>query len=223
MATELVLYNDIVQRRIVPGLNSLDASIALDEFSQGDQLKLQIWPVVPTYRGLAAFYSKALIGNLDLRVGIGPRIGAEARLAAQDIWTAVVDGEGYGYFSATLDLNTSQMNTAIAAAEATGQDFITSNFVILTLETGVPRVTYDRPVKIKSRVIDYGAAVTLPSPVSSYYEKTQIDAMFASYVKWVNDAVGDRGRAIITLSLDGTRQRQFGGVDDDGAATDYII
>src|SRR6185312_16567326 len=133
-ASDITLYNDIVNRRLVLGLNNQGA-FSFSAFYQAEKINFQLYPVTPTNSASAPFYAKADISNIVPYMYVGPRQGTTALLASQETWTPVLDaGATTGYFTASLDLNTTQMNTAIGT-----NDSISTLIEIQISESGVRR------------------------------------------------------------------------------------
>lgn len=210
-ATDIILYNDIVSRRLVTNLSN-GTPFQFGSFFQAEKINLQLYPVIPTNLSPpSAAFSKVDISALLPFVYMGPRAGASALLAAQEVWTAV---PASGYFAAVLDLNTTAMNTAIGTS-----DSITTLFEIQWSEAGVRRIGYQSTVTVNSTVYDIAGASVLPSPAASY--PTWQEAR-ATFVKWLNNDVSDRGKTVTLYSPDGTALRIIG-VNDDKSAKDDLL
>ena len=215
MAAEIDLFNDTVNERLVRSLTN-EESFQFQSFHQGSVLKLRYWPLIPTYATRGAKFTKIPIAGLTLKAGIGPRAGAQALLASQTVWDLAfdLDGSGNGYLYADLDLNTTEMNTAIGS-----EDRLQTYFELVLNDGGVPRVVWQQPVTIYAVVFGPAGAASLPALAVSYYTAVEADAMF---VRWNNDRVISRGKTITLYAPNGTVLRIIG-VRNDGSAQDDIL
>lgn len=209
MGAELNLYNDVIGKRLVLGLSNA-GEFTLPDFAQGDGITMRYFPCRPTYSARPPFFSLVDVSGLSLRVGVGPRAGASALLAAQNTWTPVAAS---GYLEATLDLNTTEMNTAVGVLDSI------NSYVEIRLNDGAERLVYQAQVKVVAAVIGPTGASDLPESVDSYYTRNELDALF---VKWVNASVAARGKSITLTSASGAAQRIIG-VSNDGEAQDDIV
>jgi hypothetical protein len=209
MASTIDIYND-VQNNVLYGSANASRPLVIPDLYQYGTLQLRWYPVRPTYSVLPPFFSNVDLDQLTLKMAIGPRAGAESPISAQYTWTkAYTSGaSGPGYMYANLDLNTTEVNTAIGTS-----DSITSYFEITMSEDGVPRVVYQTPVRIISAVTPPGSASSLPTPAASYLSREECMELF---VKWANNQAG---KTITLTSPDGTRDRIIG-VRNDGSAQD---
>jgi hypothetical protein len=213
-ATDITLFNDIVNRTLVTNLNN-QTPFRFAPFYQAEKINIRLIPVTPTNGGSAPFFSKADISNLLPFLYVGPRAGATALLAAQEVWTAVPDpAASTGYFAATLDLNMTAMNTAIGT-----NDSISTLLEIHWSESGLRRIGFQTPITVNSTVYDIAGASVLPTPSASYPTWAEAKAVF---VKWFNNDLADRGKTITVNSPDGTAWRIIG-VNNDKSALDDLL
>lgn len=211
MALALEMYLDCLEGRLVKGLSNQDEFV-FNTIYQGSALQMRVYPVLPTYSGLPPFYSKISLTNLDLQVVLGPRAGADAIKAAQYTWTKQTtnDSEGKsGYFYATLDLNTTDLNTAIGSL-----DSIRYYLEFRISESAVWRVAHQREVTVVSVVKDPSGAASIPTPAAGYYTIAEIQNLFVR-------KIGLAGETIILTSPDGASTRQLG-CNDDKSGMDNI-
>lgn len=221
MADAIDLYLDIStpQGRLVKSLNDA-SSPAFGPFYQGALLNLRIFPVVPTGAGaLPPFYSKVPLANLNLYVVVGPAAGSESIKAAQYVWSKQTsnDSEGVsGYFySDGLDLNTTDMNTAIGS----NPNYLTKIEFLLQRGSGNFTAVFQADITILAAVKDPGSAASNPTPALSYLTK---DECLNLFVMWDNRLrAANAGKAPILVSPDGSHTRELG-VDNDGAPTDNL-
>lgn len=212
MAAEIELFNDLTNSELVKGLNDKSA-FTLKSFFQGAQIDLKLYPIKPIVGAVSPnYYSLVSTATLLPFVYVGPAPGATALLAYQDVWT--LDATN-GFFRATLNLNTTEMNAAIGS---TGT--FSTTFEIQWSDSGVRRTTYQSGITMKATVFDPTGAASLPASSVGYYTKAELDAMF---VKWDNYGTPSSwGKALNTVSPDGASQR-FEGVRNDKSAQDDII
>jgi hypothetical protein len=220
MADAISLYLDISlpQGRLIKGLTDA-APFVLGPFYQGQLLKLRVYPVTVSGSAVAPTISKVSLTNLDLQVAVGPRAGSEAIKASQYTWTkqssADTDGES-GYFYADLNLNTTDLNTAIGTADT----YATYFEFLISRSGGSYTPAHQVAVNILAVVKDPGGAASNPTPAVEYFTKAQVLELF---VLWDNRTrSANNGRSIITVSPDGTHTRESVGVDNDGAPTDNL-
>lgn len=222
MADAIEIYLDLGKPTgaAVKGLN--DASpVILGPFYQGQLLRLRVFPVVANGAVIPApggtLFDKVSISNMEMRVAVGPRAGAEAVKAYQPTWAKQVgvDTEGKsGYFYADLDLNTTDLNNAIATAE----------FYDTYIEFGIQRSgattfapVYQQAVRVLAVVKDPGSASSTPTPTDQYLTAAQCYNLF---VAWRNDLIAaNAGRNVVFASPDTTHTREMG-VDNIAAAID---
>ncbi len=213
MADAIELYLDLStpQGALVKGLSDRSAAV-LGPFYQGSALNLRVFPVVSNGRTVAGpFFDRVALDNLDFELVLGPRAGATAILAAQYVWAkqSAADTEGKsGYFYATLDLNTTEMNTAMAS-----EDTLTRHLEFRLKRTGgVFGPVCQVSVQIIAAVKDPSGAASIPTPAPSYLTR---DECLALFVQWNNAIVpANAGRNVILLSPDGTRTRELGVAND---------
>lgn len=213
MAATLDLYNDTVNGTLVLGLSDR-APLQLSEFYQGSKIQVRYYPIKPIEaRVIAPFYTNLDLDQLTLEIAIGARAGAEDLLAYQGTWSKQYNSgsSGAGYMHATLDLNTSEMNTEIGSSDA-----ITSHLEIKLSESGVARVVYQRPIRINSVVLGPSGAASLPTPTAEYFTKAEIMELMARL------GVNPAGRTITLSSPDNSKFRIIG-VRNDGSAQDDLI
>ena len=206
MAAVISLYNDVVQNKLVKGLNNAEA-FSFDDAGiyQGSNLTLRWYPLQPTGSTVSP-YTLLSVTGLSLDVAIGARAGAESILARQNVWT----DSGNGYLEASLNLNTTELNTAIGTA-----DSLATYFEIAMTESGATRTVYQEGINITSVVIGPGTAASLPSSAVEYLTAAQVRAEF---VRWFNNPAG---ATIELTSPDGNSTRLMG-VNDDGTAQDEV-
>lgn len=178
----LNLYNDIVNNRLVEGLNSR-ASVSLREFFQGETVSIRIFPVRPIAGAVVApFFESVTVSAMSYRLSIGPAAGAESLKAYQDTWTAQTSADSAGlsnYLYADLDLNTTELNTAIGSDST----YTASLFELQFSDNSAPyRIGYQGPFTLRSVVRDVSGAASLPTPSASYPDWNQANA---TYVKKV--------------------------------------
>ncbi len=213
MAAELILVNDIVGKRLYKGSLPSGRLVALEQFSfasiyQGEAYLIKYVPVVPSGNQLSP-WTQVSVTNLTLKMGIGPKTGAEARKVAQDTWAKVTTADSLGlnnYLTALFDLNTTDLNTAIASA-----DSYASTFEIQLGESGVYRVTYQSGITINATVIDPTGSASLPVPAAAYYTKNEVNNGFMSFT-------GAAGEARIWTSQNGKQCVQRYVDQPDGSA-----
>jgi hypothetical protein len=211
MALALEMYLDCLEGRLVKGLSNQDEFV-FNTVYQGSALQMRVYPVIPTFSGLAPFYSKLSLTNLDLQIVLGPRAGADAIKAAQYTWTKQTtnDSDGKsGYFYATLDLNTSELETAIGSL-----DSITYYLEFRISESAVWRVAHQRQVTVISVVKNPTGAASIPTPAASYYTAAEIQNLFVR-------KIGLAGETVIFTSPDGASTRELG-CNDDKSGMDNV-
>ena len=174
----LNLYNDIVNNRLVEGLNSR-ASIALREFFQGETVSIRIFPVRPIAGAVVApFYESVSVAAMSYRLSIGPAAGAESIKAYQDTWTAQTSADSAGlsnYLYADLNLNTTELNTAIGSDPT----YTSSLFELQFSDNSAPyRIGYQGAFILRAVVRDVSGASSLPTPAASYPDWNQANATY---------------------------------------------
>ena len=164
MALEVDLYVDIVNSELVLGLNNA-TQFQFGKIFQGSALSLRIFPVKPTNNQFAPYFTLVDISGLMARVSVGPRAGATALLASQDVWTkSFSDGSGtIGCFTAVLNLNTTELNAAIGSS-----DSFATLFEIQLSEAAAWRPVAQRSISIIPTVWDPSGAANLPSAAANY-------------------------------------------------------
>jgi hypothetical protein len=208
MAAEIILYNDILNNKLVRGLTD-NGEFTMPPLVQYGSYALKVYPVYPT-KIFPPSFAKVNISGMTLTAGIGVRAGNESLYAYQG--TFALNTTEY-YFYGNLDCNTSEMNTAIGTS-----DSISTYFELRLTESGVARVTYQTAIKVYGAVDHVTAGGTLPTAAANYLTREECLAMF---VKFVGDS-GDAGKTIALISPDGTKQRIIG-VNDDGSAKDDLV
>lgn len=196
------LYNDIVNGRLIvgptgTGWDSTPFELSKTKIYQGSKLPLRWYPIKPS----AAFsFVYVDLDSLTLDIAIGARAGAEAILARQNVWTV-----GNQYLEGTLNLNTTEMNTAVGSSDAY------STFFEISLSVGGDaRPVYQESISILSVVIGPAAASALPAAAVEFLTREQQDAR---YVKWSENTPGN---AIELKSPDSTKLLLVG-VNNDGS------
>jgi hypothetical protein len=204
-AAPINIYNDIVNNVIVLGLNN-GGLVELNrrKLYQGSKLPIRYYPVQPTNSLTPPFFTLVPLAGLSLDICVGPRAGSESLLARNNAWTAT----SQGYFEGTLNLNTSELNTAIGSAD-TYSTFIEINLT----DSGEERVTYQETIGLIPVVKGPGTAASLPTAAVEYLTAAQ---QRVEFVRWFNNPAGN---TIELLSPDGTRYRLLG-VNNDGTALD---
>lgn len=203
----------------VKGLNDA-TTFVLGPFYQGQLLPLRIYPVISTGAVLPTsnqnLFSKVSLTNLDLQVVVGPRAGAESILAAQYTWSKQVanDSEGKsGYFYANLDLNTTNLNTAISTSDS----YSTYIEFELSRSGATFAPVYQAGIQILAVVKDPGGAASAPTPATSYLTAAQCYNLF---VAWRNDLIAaNAGRNVVFLAPGAAHTRELG-VGDSGEPID---
>lgn len=218
MAAQIELYNDIVNNRLVQGINS-NSAFTFGTLFQGSTLSIRYFPLVPIWGAVTApFYKKVSLANITaLEMALGPRAGAESLLAYQGTWTAqsAADSDGVsGYMYADFDLNVSALNTAIGNSDSAYSTY----FEIRLSESGKMRPTYQTSIGITPVVLGPGAAGSAPTPAASYFTKEEAMNLF---VKWYNGDLASRGKGITLFSPDGASTREIG-VNNDKSAKDEL-
>lgn len=207
MSGEIELYVDIIGNKLVKSTDNSD-EFQFSSIFQGSTLQLRVFPVRPTNRSIAPFYSKEDISNLTLRIVVGPRSGAEDIKAAQYTWSKNLTDH---YFYGDLELNTVEMEAAILAAG----DTYTTYLEIQLGNAGVYRTVAQKQITITSTVKDPSSA---PTPVPGAPAALSLADALAIFIL----KRGNAGDTITLVSPDGTRERILG-VTNDGAAQDDSI
>lgn len=218
MADAIELFIDVSTPTGAAVKSLTDASpVAIGPFYQGALLKLRVTPVVPTGSKVSTpFYAKVPISTIEMLATVGQRAGAEAIKAAQYTWSKqlTADAEGKsGYFYADLNLNTSDLNTAIGSSDTYGTYFE----IQFSRSGGAYSPVFQSAITLLAVVKDPGSAASIPTPTESYLTLAQSYNLF---VAWRNDLIpANAGRNVIFLSPDGTRTRELG-VDNNAAPID---
>lgn len=213
--TDIKLFCDVLNNTIVQGLDNGNPYQFGTLYQFGAYL-IQLTPCLPNYTLRGNQFTKIPLANLVPKIGIGPRAGAEALLAAQFTWTPVFDagGSGTGYFQAVLDLNTTEMNTAVGSS-----DGITTYLQLDISESGNNRTVLQQNVDVVASIFDPVSPGEIPVPEAGIYSRAEMDAIF---VRWDNNLVASRGKNVVLYSPDGTALRIIG-VRDDKSAIDDIV
>jgi hypothetical protein len=200
------LWNDIENNVLVLGLNNA-GTVELNKrkIYQGSKLCLRWYPVKPTNNRTAPFFVKVPLDGLTLDIGIGPRAGAEALLARQNVWAP---NNQEGCLEATLNLNTSEMNNALGSS-----DSLSTYFEIVLSVNGDDRPVYQEAITVLPRVVGPAGSSNLPTAAVEYLTAAQIRAEF---VRWTDNPPG---LALELTSPDGTRIRYLG-VRNNGSHSD---
>jgi len=223
MADAVEIYLDlstITGRAFKPIDDQPLSALTLGPFYQGSLIPLRVYPIIANQNQLVApYFSKVSLTNLDFQLVLGPRAGSENILAAQYTWTKQVtaDSEGKsGYFYASLDLNTTALNTAIGTSES-----YTSAFLEFRISRSGANYTpvYQINPPILAVVKDPTSSSSIPTPTPSYLTR---DECFNMFVMWNNTlAAGgaNNGRNILLASPDGAHTREIG-VGNDSSPID---
>jgi len=218
-ATEVFLDLTTPQGALVKSLDDRTL-FSLGPFYQGQAIPLRVYPVVATGRTLAPnLFSKVALDNLSFELVYGPRAGATAILAAQYVWTkqTVPDSEGKsGYFYGTLDLNTTELNTAIGVEDQINK------FLEFRLKRGADSMApvCQVPVITLASVKDPNSSASIPTPQNAYLTAAQCYEMF---VMWNNQLrAANAGRIPIFVSEDSAHTREAPGVSNAGLPIDNL-
>lgn len=193
--------------------DALRAPLNFGSVYQGATLSLRVYPCVATSNTVSSPYiSKLPLDTLDLQVVVGPAAGAEAIKAAQYTWqkqlTPDSDGES-GYFYADLNLNTSEMATAIGSSET----YSTKIAFLLSRNGGPYSCVHQTSITLLAVVKDPDSEITIPTPTQYYLTVAQAEAKF---VMWDNRILPQNaGRTLILVSPDSSHISETG-VDNDG-------
>lgn len=192
MTAYVPLYNDIVNDVLVTGLTN-PARWAVPSPGKAGLIRLRYFPLMPTNSARAPFFSQLSVAGLSLRVNIG---GIDNVLAYQDTWTKQTQPDTLGiqnYFYADLDLNTTELNTAVGSS-----GYYDTTFEIQLNDNGWRR-TYQQSLRIINFVRDPTGAADLPDPAESYLTKA---AAAGQYVSFANNPYGS---SILLPSQDGSK------------------
>lgn len=201
------LWNDIDNNKLVVGpvtngkWDTTPVTLAARKIYQASQLSIRWNPIKPD--GQFSFI-KVPVSGITLDIAIGARAGVEAILARQNVWTAHADG----YLYATLNLNTTDLNTAIGSNDA-----LATYFEISMTENGNARPVYQELINITSVVIGPAGSSALPAAASQFYTKEQIDAIFVKFT-------GNPAGATIELPSPDSAHSRLIGCNNDGSAMD---
>lgn len=219
MSAATEIYFDVVGNRLVSGLNSKDTLVL--KWFQGMSPVLKCFPVMPTGRAVdGPFFKKIYASGHSMELAVGPAAGSEAIKAAQYTWTAVpsADSDGLsGYFTATLNLNTDAMNTAVGSSDKF--DTIAEFRLLLN---GTLEYIVQANVSILAVVKDPGSAASVPTPAAEYLKVSDALGMFPL---WDNrNHAANAGRNIIFVSPGTAALRELGVADDSSAIDNaYLI
>lgn len=203
------LWNDIENNGLIVGpvsggkWDATEVRFSNRKIFQASQLSFRWYPIKKS--GLNT-YIRVPVSGLTLDIAIGARAGSEAIKARQNVWTAFNDE----YLYATLNLNTTDLNTAVGS-----NDVYDTYLEISMTENGNARPVYQESISITSVVIGPAGSSALPAAATEFLTRAQCEAMF---VKWVDNLAGN---AIELTSLDGTKFRLIG-VNNDGSAQDEL-
>ncbi len=222
-AYETIVYLDISrpQGAFVGGLAAfLPPPPTIGPFIQGQAVPFRIYPVVPlkaTQDVPNPGYTPVSLAGLNFELVIGPRAGSGGvGLASVDggLWSVSTDGDGVQAWTATLDLNTSAMNTAIGNSDTLATYL---EFRIAQDGGAVYKPVAQISVTVVASVRDPGAVPTPSTPDPTYITMAQALSLF---VHWNNPIVTNNwGRNVILASPDGNRSRELG-VGNDGSPID---
>lgn len=213
-ATEIYLDLSTPQGAVFKSLTDRTA-LQLGPFYQGSAIPFRIFPVLPTGNATGLLFSKIALANLTLELVLGIRTGTNQIYAAQYEWTAQngpdADGKS-GYWYATLDLNTDELNAAL-----TGETLECYLEFRLARGAAAAGPVYQQRILVVAAVKDPGGAASIPTPAPSYLTAQQCLALF---VAWNNAIIpANAGRNLLLSSPDATKTRELG-VGDDGAPID---
>ena len=182
-------------------------------------IKVRVYVVTPTNNRKPPFYQVVNPGIVQIDLSIGPRKGDEALKAftPKRDFTKVLPApanvqiRAYGdwYFTGIINLNTTEMNTAVGVLDAF------ETFVELRLSEGsFPRATFQRSIKVTSTVKTQTGAAAAAVPVEAHYTKDEMNELI---VHWTGNVPG---RQLYLNSCGETGERVLG-IDDDGQRIDY--
>lgn len=169
----LNLYLDITNRRLVRSFDS-DTAFTLPSWFQGDDIVLNIFPLIPASDPSQGPFRYAELQGTTLRAalcgGSGRPAGTDGSstyLAYQDAFTAIEHG-----FTGNLSLATEELATFIGA-----QSSASSTFEIeVTDGDGNKTTLLQAPQWINAEVIEVG--MLTPAQQPSYFTKTESDARY---------------------------------------------
>jgi hypothetical protein len=203
---QLDLYVDTFGQSLVTGPNN-PAPFQLPNFKQGDTVNFRVFLLMRNVNypnsvvGFPAF-SIVPVGPLTLKMAIGDKAGTGTGnlVASQFTWAKSADGTN---FTGALALNTTEMNTAIAAAAS-----VQKWFEIEFLQAGLSTTCFQRQITIDADVIKESGVVPVPGQTNA-----TTDYVNATFLK--KDGTGDSADVKVWASRDGTKKvLQY--VDDDG-------
>lgn len=220
------LYFDIVGKQVYQGLTGLSSTVSsgpangnytFPPFCFGDSVPYNVFLMVPvsgTSPGKApTFQLVNATAYAGLQMALGSVDGNYTDLTWQNTWATAVDPvTGITYFTATLSIYTSQIQTALGSASS-----ISTNLQVFLVVSGVPptqigETLYLNTATIKQVVQNPGTANPLPLPASQYLTAAQTSQIYAR-------KVGLPGDTIELVSPDGTKNRTLG-IDNNGNPID---
>lgn len=216
MADAIELFLDISTPQGALAKSLTDRTVpSFGPFYQGQKINLRVTPVVPTGNSIGTLFSKVALDQLTFEFVMGVRSGTNQIYVAQYVWTkqSVNDTDGKsGYFYATVDLNTTELNAAITSESL-------SVYAEFRLGRGAAAAgpVLQVATTIYAAVKDPSGAASIPTPAADYLTAAQCKALF---VQWRNDLeAANAGRTIVLASPDNTKTRELG-VANDGSAID---
>lgn len=224
MSATLDLYIDIssTPAKIVAPLTGGRAP-SITGFYQGSRLQVRVFPVKATGAVASAAYAAIPVSLFSgIKLAIGPRAGAVSPYAlagdgSSYTFTAqsTADADGIkDYWYGELNLNTTEMNSAISTRES-----IACQFEVQLGVSGAYRTMLQLDVTIWAAVIDPSGAISLPTSADQYLTLAQA---LAQFVAWNSIPVtANRGKTIVLVSPDGAKTREIG-IANDGTPTDNL-
>lgn len=209
------IFVDLLNNKLVSGLSDKSQWQFPTQF-QGSQLPLRVYPLLPIVpqpiRG--QFYTQVPIDTMTLRIAVGPSPGTQALLADQSTWSKqlAADADGLlGYFYATLDFNTSEMNTAIGTS-----DTYPTKIEIVMSDGGAMRPVFQGPLTMQSVVIGPSGGGALPTPAAQYTTTAELMAILSGFVKFNGNPDGS------TIILGNGSYNRIIGCNPDGSRLDTV-
>lgn len=208
--------------KLVPGLTG-SAQPVFSGLMQYSHVHLRIFPVKPTGQIISAAWASVPVSSFGgIKLAIGVRKGSASPYAVAGVGTAyaftaqsTADSEGLkDYWYGELNLNTTEMNSAVGTAES-----ILCHFEIAVSVAATYRTVLQIPVTVYSACIDPGGAITLPTSAAEVYTKEEVAALFVP--RDARSFPSLAGATIILVSPDGASTRELG-VADDKSATDNL-
>ncbi len=202
----LDLYLDATRKQLVYGPTS-PTRIALPFFGKSDSVNLRIQLLnVNASGGYATPYTIINTATKPdgLKVSVGS-LGGASPLASADLTTF---DSTYNFFTGTLDLNTSALNTAV------GSSSTYATYLEIKALDGSDYVTLASDALTIRNYVYNPAGATVPDPSDSYYTSAQIISGFVA-------KMGAAGDTIRLLSPDGTKAVILGCRDDGTFQVDY--